>query len=118
MEDMARLYRSSLLCLLPFTGSFAGLPAGVAAANRLPIICTRKAGLPSHLGDCGVWIDEDNPVQLAGRIIDLLEDETLRRDYASRLRRHAEQFLAWDVIARETFEIYRSAQERSARRRA
>jgi glycosyltransferase involved in cell wall biosynthesis len=118
MEDMTQLYRSSLLCLLPFTGSFAGLPAGVAAANQLPIICTRKAGLPGHIGDCGVWIDEENPVQLAGRIIDLLEDETLRRDYGSRLRRHAEQFLAWDVIARETFEIYRSAQERSARRRA
>ena len=118
MEDMMQLYRSSLLCLLPFTGSFAGLPAGVAAANQLPVICTRKAGLPGHIGDCGVWIDEENPVQLAARIIDLLEDETLRRDYGGRLRRHAEQFLAWDVIARETFEIYRSAQQRSARMRA
>jgi len=45
----------------PFTGSFAGLPAGVAAANQLPIICTRKAGLPGHIGDCGVWDRRGKP---------------------------------------------------------
>ena len=117
MEDMTRLYRSSLLCLLPFTGSFAGLPAGVAAACELPIIATKRAGLPEHIGDCGVWIEEDQPEALADRIIELLRDEPTRRQIGARLRQHAEQYLAWDVIARQLHEIYQLAQARSARQR-
>jgi glycosyltransferase involved in cell wall biosynthesis len=118
MEDMARLYRTSLLCLLPFTGSFAGLPVGVAAANELPIVCTRKAGIPDHIGDCGVWVSENQPEELAGRVIELLESDAQRRGYGTRLRAHAEAYLSWDVIARETYAVYESARQRRANRRA
>ncbi|MGZ4859193.1 MAG: glycosyltransferase family 4 protein, partial [Candidatus Angelobacter sp.] len=34
-EDMVRLYQSSRVCVLPYTGSFAGLPAALAAACKL-----------------------------------------------------------------------------------
>src|SRR5882757_9381848 len=114
MEDMARLYRTSLLCLLPFTGSFAGLPASVAAANELPIVCTRKAGIPDHIGDCGVWVSENQPEELADRAIELLESDALRRNYGARLRARAEQCLSWDVIAQETYAVYESARQRRA----
>jgi len=51
--DMTQLYRSSLLCLLPFTGSFAGLPAGVAAAQSIADHLHEEGRLPGHIGDCG-----------------------------------------------------------------
>src|SRR5256885_12306173 len=50
--------------LFPYTTLFRS----IAAANELPVVCTKKAGLPDHLGDCAVWVDEGNPEQLADRI--------------------------------------------------
>jgi glycosyltransferase involved in cell wall biosynthesis len=115
-EAMARLYRRSQVCVLPYTGSFAGLAVGVAAANRLPIIATRLAGIPEHIGDLGIWVSGNDPVELASRIEQVLSDEALRQDYAARLRAHAEQHLGWDAVARETWKIYESAAERAAKR--
>jgi glycosyltransferase involved in cell wall biosynthesis len=115
-EEMARLYRRSQVCVLPFTGSFAGLAAGVAAANRLPIIATRLAGVPDHIGDLGIWISGNDPVELANRIEQVLNDEAMRQDYGTRLRAYAEQHLGWDTVARETLNIYEAAVERATKR--
>ena len=116
-KEMARLYRRSQVCVLPFTGSFGGLAVGVAAANRLPIIATRSAGVPDHIGDLGIWISGKDPVELADRMAQVLGDEAMRQACGTRLRAHAEQHLGWDTVARETFNIYQSAAERAARRK-
>jgi glycosyltransferase involved in cell wall biosynthesis len=108
-EQMMQLYRSSMLCVLPFTGSFAGQPASFAAANALPVICTRKAGLPDHLGEAAIYVDENNTDQLATRMLELLEHEPLRREAGARLRAIAEQKLGWDTIARQTLAIYQGS---------
>ncbi len=105
-EESVRLYRRSLLCVLPYTGSFAGFAASLAAACRLPIVCTRKAGLPDHLGDTAVWVDENSPEPLAERIIELLNSEPRRRQLGNQLLKRAETFLQWDVIADQTLKIY------------
>jgi glycosyltransferase involved in cell wall biosynthesis len=117
-EAMARLYRQSQVCVLPFTGSFAGLAVGVAAANRLPIIATRLAGVPDHIGDLGIWISGNDPLELANRIEQVLSDEAMRQDYAARLHAHAQQHLGWDTVARKTLKIYECAAERAAKRRS
>ena len=108
-EEMVRLYQQSLLCVLPYTGSFAGLAASTAAASQLPIVSTRKAGLPDHLGDAGIWVDENNPQQLATRMLELLADEPLRREIGARLLKRAQDYLCWEVIADQTLKIYEKA---------
>ncbi|MGZ4845702.1 MAG: glycosyltransferase family 4 protein, partial [Candidatus Angelobacter sp.] len=113
-EDMVRLYQSSRVCVLPYTGSFAGLPAALAAACKLPVVCTRKAGLPDHLGDSGVWVDENNPGQLADRIIELLTNDALRQQVGAKLLKRAKEALGWDVIADKTLEIYKQSATKKA----
>lgn len=108
IEDIVREYQTNALLVLPYTGSFAGLPAAIAAANGLPVVCTRKAGIPDHLGECGVWIDEANPKQLAESMAGLLSNEQLRREIGAKLRKRAELFLSWDKIAAQTIGIYES----------
>ena len=110
------LYRASLALLLPYSGSFAGYPVGVAAANRLPIICTRTAGIPDHLGDEGIWVAEDSSGELADRVVELSENAALCAERGVKLRRRAEQFLSWDVIAHETLGVYRAACEHAVAR--
>jgi glycosyltransferase involved in cell wall biosynthesis len=110
-EETIRLYQRSLLCVLPYTGSFAGAAASMAAACQLPIVCTRKAGLPDYLGETGVWVDENNPEQLAERILGLLSNEPARRQIGARLLKRAETFLQWDVIADQTLKIYEDSMQ-------
>lgn len=105
-EDMTQQYQRSQVCALPYTGSFAGLAASLAAACKLPVVCTRKAGLPDHLGDSGVWVEENNPEQLAERIMELLGNDHMRQEIGARLMKRAQAFLSWDVIADRTLEIY------------
>ncbi len=109
MVEMGPLYERSLMLLLPYSRSFAGEPAAIAAANGLPVIGTKKAGIPDHLENWCVWVDENNPEQLADRIVELLEDEQLRKNLAAGLRKRAEEALSWDLIARQTMDIYRAA---------
>ena len=96
------LYERSQVCVLPYTGSFAGQPASFAAAAGLPVVCTRKAGLTDHLNDTAIYIDENpdgktDPAksqQLADRILDLLKSETLRKQCGARLLARAEKIFS------------------------
>jgi glycosyltransferase involved in cell wall biosynthesis len=112
--DAIALYQCSLLCVLPYTGSFGGYAASLAAACQLPVIGTRRAGLPDHLGDSGIWIDEDSPQQLADRISALLGNPEMRREIGARLLKRAKSFLSWDAVADRTLQVY----EPSMRNRA
>ena len=111
MNEIAPLYRRSQVCVLPYKGSFAGFPVGVAAANRVPIIATRAAGIFDHIGDLGIYVGGDDPVELADRIDEVLRDEVLRQDYGARLRAHAESRLSWDAVAHDTLAVYEAARQ-------
>jgi glycosyltransferase involved in cell wall biosynthesis len=115
-SEIVGLYRRSQVCVLPYSGGFAGLPVGVAAANRLPIIATRTAGIPDHIGDLGIWIGGDDARELADRIEKVLQDVAMSEDYGARLRAHAVEHLGWDAVARDTLDVYQSARERMTRR--
>jgi len=106
------LYQGSQLCVLPYTGSFAGYPATLAMANGVPVIGTREAGLPEHLGDAGVWVERNDPSGFAAAILRLLNDEAERRRIAERGRARAERELGWDVIAQKTIGVYEKAMEK------
>jgi glycosyltransferase involved in cell wall biosynthesis len=103
------LYHRSQVSILPFTGSFAGLPASMAGICGLPVVCTRKAGLPDHLGDSGIYIDENNPQQLADAVIELLTDQSHWKQASDRILKRAQENLTWKVIAGKTFKIYQDA---------
>ena len=112
-EEIERLYQRSQVCVLPYTGSFAGMAAAIAAANRLPIIATQRAGIPDHIGDLGIWISGDNSEELAHRIEESLGNQAMLQSYGSRLRAHAEKHLGWDTLARTTLTIYEKALHRT-----
>jgi glycosyltransferase involved in cell wall biosynthesis len=114
MPEVLRQYQASQLCVLPFTGSFAGLAAATTAATETPVIGTKHAGIPEHIGEHGVWLENDTAEEIAAKIERLLNSENLRRDLARGLRRRAEQFLAWDVVADSTLAVF----ERALRRKA
>ncbi|MEI8374760.1 MAG: glycosyltransferase [Planctomycetota bacterium] len=112
MPEVFRHYRSSMLCVLPFIGSFAGLAAATAAAVELPVIATRNAGIPEHIGENGIWLDGDNAAEIAWQIERLLASEKLRGDLGTRLRQRAEEHPRWEVVAENTLAVYERALSR------
>jgi glycosyltransferase involved in cell wall biosynthesis len=116
MAEIAALYQRSQALVLPYSGSFGGLAVGFAAANSLPVIATRFAGIPDHLGDLGIWIKGDDANELADRLQDVNGDAAKSQDLGARLRTHAEQRLGWDSIARDTLNVYEAARKRAAER--
>lgn len=117
-KDGAELYSKASVLVLPYTGSFAGLPAGLAASRGTPVIATRKAGIPDHLGENVYWVKPAGARQLADQIAALVEDEPLGRAAGSRLREHAAENLSWDIIGARTLEIYETAIRAKYARRA
>ena len=109
LKDAVNEYRKAQLCVLPYTGSFAGFPAATAMANGVPVIATRHAGLPEHLGDAAVWIDDDDSEGLAAAMLRLLGDTAARDQLAQTGRARAERLLSWDVIAEKTLVSYQTA---------
>jgi glycosyltransferase involved in cell wall biosynthesis len=111
LEEMGHEYRKSLVCAIPFSSSFAGLPAALALANDVPVIATRFAGVPEHIGDAGIYIKEKSPQELADAIVRVIEDNTLRAQLTAAGRRRAETMLSWDVVASATIGAYQRGME-------
>jgi glycosyltransferase involved in cell wall biosynthesis len=107
-------YRSSLVCVLPYMGSSAGLAAAIAAAAGVPVIGTKNAGIVEHLGENGIWIKDDNAEEIAAQVEKLLASAELRRDLSTRLRKRAEHCLTWDTIADNTLAVFERALKRKA----
>ncbi len=112
MPEVFRQYQSSQLCVLPFSGSFAGLAAATAAAVGTPVVGTKHAGIPEHIGEEGVWLENDSAEEIAAKIERVLSSEKLRRDLAQRLRQRAEECLSWDVVADSTLAVFGRALRR------
>ena len=108
-QATAEAYGKALICVLPYTGSFAGLAAANALANGAAVIATRRAGLPDHLGDAAVWIPENDPGSLADAILRLLSDEASRLEIVQKGRERAESHLSWDRVAAKTILSYQAA---------
>jgi alpha-1,3-rhamnosyl/mannosyltransferase len=109
LQDTVSEYQRTQLCVLPYTASFAGFPAVTALANGVPVIATRRAGLPEHLGDAALWVEENNANELAQAIVALLENTDKREQLATQGYARAQLRLTWDVIADQTLASYQAA---------
>jgi glycosyltransferase involved in cell wall biosynthesis len=95
----------------------AGIADQVRWLNRLepdeiPVIGTRRAGLPEHLGDAGVWIEPKDVDGLTTAILDMLADRNLRDGTVAKGLARARDVLNWDAVAQKTLETYGKAVER------
>lgn len=108
-DEVVRVYRESLLCVLPFKGSFAGYAVSTAMANGVAVIGTRFAGMPEHLGDTGTYVEPEQPEALAQTMLRLLRNPEERVEQAARARVRAIRELSWDAVARKTALSYAKA---------
>ena len=80
-----------------------------AAAAGLPIIATRRGGIPEIVqeGLNGLLLTQhDDPQELAAKIMQLLEDRDLRLRLGQQGRAWVQEHFSWEKIARRQEEVY------------
>lgn len=104
-DQLAKVYQSSKVCIVPFTGGSARHPLSCAMVNATPVIATRMADIPEYLGDMGIYVDgsaksiADAICQIEGGAVDLA---TLGKN----LRERALSELDYHKIAEELSGMY------------
>ena len=79
-----------------------------AMACGLPVIGTRAAGLPDHLGELGIYVKVGDDKALEEEMLRLLENQNVREYMSEPLVKRAEEMYSWEKIAAETVQIYRN----------
>ena len=106
MDQIERLYEWAWLCVLPFSGSFAGLPAATAAARGLPVIATSLAGIPEHLDQHFHSVQPGDVDGLAQAMRQLYDRADLWDELSLGSYEHACRELSWQAVAARTGAVY------------
>ena len=80
-----------------------------AAAAGLPSIATRRGGIPEVVREDlnGLLLQQHDDIrELAGKIINLLEDQNLRWRLGKQGRAWVQEHFSWEKIAQRQEEVY------------
>lgn len=104
--ELPNLYRLSLLFLYPSLRESFGIPILEAMACGTPIICSNTSAMPEVAGPDACFINPENPDEIASKIVEVLENESLRKSLIDYGIKRAAMF-SWEKTAREMLELYK-----------
>ena len=98
LEDLVALYRAAFaLSYVTFFGP-ENLPTLEAFALGCPVVASDVSGAREQLGDAALFVDPRNPIEIAGAIKKLYDDDNLRRTLIDKGRARAERWTAKDFV--------------------
>ncbi|TFH31897.1 MAG: glycosyltransferase family 1 protein [Deltaproteobacteria bacterium] len=100
-DDMPALYSGATLFLLPSYYEGFGIPLLEAMACGTPLLTSRNSSLPEVAGDAAIYVDPENPADIAAGIESVLTDERFRRSLVEKGIEQCARF-SWRKSA-ETF---------------
>jgi len=112
-SDLADLFASAALTLVPSHSETFGLVALESAASGTPVVGYRSTGLMESVaeGQSGVLVDTRDPEQWARIVADLLGDREARAQLGTSARAYAEGF-TWATAATSLLGVYNSLRVR------
>ncbi len=87
-----------------------GLPIIESMACGTPVITSSVSAMPEVAGDAAVLVDPFSVSSIAGGLIEMAENESLRNELSAKGLERASLF-TWNKAAEETLEVYREAAE-------
>jgi glycosyltransferase involved in cell wall biosynthesis len=113
------LYRHASLLAITSSDEGFGLPALEAMTLGLPVVSSARGSLPEVLGDAGLLVNADDPVEFprafAAAMSRVLTEPALRRDLAARGIARSRMF-DWDAAAASAREALAAAVVRRGER--
>jgi glycosyltransferase involved in cell wall biosynthesis len=107
-EQLAWLYRKATALVFPSLYEGFGLPVLEAMAAGACVIARGASAMAEVVGEAGVLVETQNPIDLANAIAMLLRDEDRRTRLAAAAKKRAALFTL-QRMARQTYECYRKA---------
>ncbi len=110
-DCLIALYRHAQLFVFPSLFEGFGLAPLEAMKYGLPVVLSDRASLPEVGGDAAIYVDPENPAEVADAIERVLSDSRLRQALIERGHRRVESFGTWRRVAQETLAVYEQALE-------
>ena len=116
-EQLLEEYARSSLVVLPSVQETSPVVVVEALSAGRPVVATRVCGLPFLVadGDTGLLVELGDAEAMAQALTKLLADDDLRRRMGVRARKQAARRFKIDVVARQTYEVYRQVMEKAGR---
>lgn len=108
-SDLVELYQQAKLVVVPSCYEPFGIVALEAMACGRPVIASRTGGLVEIVNDGvnGFLVEVGNYLQLAQRMVTLIQDDEQRRTMGHAARRRAAEF-SWQRVGERTLQLYES----------
>ncbi|MGH9871894.1 MAG: glycosyltransferase family 4 protein [Pyrinomonadaceae bacterium] len=110
-DDLQALYSSCRAFVYPSVHEGFGLPPLEAMACGAPVIASRIPALEETTGAAALLFDPKNVSELTRKILEVLDNESLRRGLSAAGQRRAAEF-SWEKTARSTWNVYQEALRR------
>jgi glycosyltransferase involved in cell wall biosynthesis len=102
---LSALYEVASVLLFPSLEEGFGLPVLEAMAHGLPVVVSGVSSLPEVGGDAALYVDPNDPCDMADKVMCAIEDATLRGRMIEQGRARARQF-SWQHVAEQTCQVY------------
>jgi len=111
-RELNRLYQCASALVFPSRYEGFGIPLIEAMYFGLPIICGRNGSQPEVAGDAGIYVDVEDPQDIAGAMERLTEDKILRQQLVANGKLRLQTFVLRTEIEKLTrlFDRYSDAE--------
>lgn len=103
-EDLAIFYKNALCFVLPSLYEGFGLPVVEAMQYGCPVITSNVSSLPEAGGDAAVYVDPENTDDIAKKIQQVIQGESLRKQMIKKGYEQVKKF-SWEKTAKETLNV-------------
>jgi len=103
--DIPTLYSGADFFVFPSLYEGFGLPILEAMRCGVPVIASRVASLPEVAGDAALYVDPNDPGDIAEKMVKLAFDETLKEALRRKGFVQAANF-SWEKTAKKTLDVY------------
>jgi glycosyltransferase involved in cell wall biosynthesis len=103
---VALFYKLATVFVYPSHYEGFGLPVLEAMTLGTPVICANTSSLPEVVGDAGIQINPNKPLELADAIREVINNSQLQQNLVTKGFQQASNF-SWEKTAQKTLEAYR-----------
>jgi glycosyltransferase involved in cell wall biosynthesis len=108
-EDLPGIYNNADLYLYPTRIEAFPIPISEAMACGCAIVTSRDGAFNEIAGDAAIFVDSENPTEIADGILRVLRDDQLKQDLRVKGIERSKNF-SWEKCATETLALFESLQ--------
>ena len=108
-EDLVKIYNLASIYVQPSLCEGFGLPVLEAQAAGVAVVASKTQALTEITGDSAIFAEPNSVHDLAGQIILLMGDLSLKKELVKKGFKNAEKY-SWNKTAAKTLQIYQTEQ--------